>query len=95
MSGFSGGDDRTHVMLSSKIFRKVLIKNSSSGNCQVEFLKFSLKDVYDSRLSHRRTSGNGRGGAAAPQILGNSDFLGSKRKFGHSQFLKTFELELH
>ena len=28
--------------------------------------------------------------AAAPQILGNSDFLGSKRKFGQSQVLKTF-----
>ena len=28
-------------------------------------------------------------GAAAPQILGNSDFLGSTRKFAQSQFLKT------
>ena len=28
--------------------------------------------------------------AAAPQIVGNSDFLGSKRKFGQSQFLQTF-----
>ena len=27
--------------------------------------------------------------AAAPQILGNPDFLGSTRKFGQSQFLKT------
>ena len=27
-------------------------------------------------------------GAEAPQILRNSDFLGSKRKFGQSQFLK-------
>ena len=32
----------------------------------------------------------GARGAAAPQILGNSDFLGSERKFGQSQFLKTF-----
>ena len=36
----------------------------------------------------------GTGGARAaaappPQILGNSDFLGSTRKFGQSQFLKT------
>ena len=31
----------------------------------------------------------GTRGAAAPQILGNSDFLGSERKFGQSQFLKT------
>ena len=29
-------------------------------------------------------------GAAAPQVLGDSDFLGSKRKFGQSQVLKTF-----
>ena len=34
--------------------------------------------------------GGGARGAAAPQILGNSDFLGSKKKFGQSQFLKTF-----
>ena len=26
------------------------------------------------------------------QILGNSDFLGGKRKFGQSQFLKTFHV---
>ena len=32
----------------------------------------------------------GRGGLQPPQILGNSDFLGSKRKFGQSYFLKTF-----
>ena len=31
----------------------------------------------------------GRGGLQPPQILGNSDFLGSTRKFGQSQFLKT------
>ena len=31
----------------------------------------------------------GRGGPQPPQILGNSDFLGSERKFGQSQFLKT------
>ena len=31
----------------------------------------------------------GARGAAAPQSLGNSDFLGSTRKFGQSQFLKT------
>ena len=38
--------------------------------------------------------GGGGGGAPPPppppiQILGNSDFLGSTRKFGQSQFLKT------
>ena len=31
----------------------------------------------------------GRGGLQPPQILGNSVFLGSKRKFGQSQILKT------
>ena len=40
--------------------------------------------------SHRRTGRGGRGGLQPPQSLGNSDFLGSKRKFGQSQFLKTF-----
>ena len=37
--------------------------------------------------AHRRT---GRGGGQNAQSLGNSDFLGSKRKLGQSQFLKTF-----
>ena len=37
--------------------------------------------------SHGRTGG--RGGLQPPQILGNSDFLGSKRKFGQGLFLKT------
>ena len=49
---------------------------------------------------HRRTGRGGEGGGGGggggppppppPQILGNSDFLGSKRKFGQSQLLKTF-----
>ena len=39
---------------------------------------------------HRRTGRGGEGGLQPPQILGNSDFLGSKRKFGQSYFLKTF-----
>ena len=38
---------------------------------------------------HRRTGQGGEGGCSPPQILGNSDFLGSERKFGQSQFLKT------
>ena len=37
-----------------------------------------------------RAGGGGRGGLQPPQILGNSDFLDSKRKFGQSQVLKTF-----
>ena len=36
---------------------------------------------------HRRTGRGGEGGCSPPP---NSDFLGSKRKFGQSQFLKTF-----
>ena len=36
-----------HIMLSSKIFGKVHIRNNSLGNCQLKFLKFSLKDFYD------------------------------------------------
>ena len=38
---------------------------------------------------HRRTGPGGRGGLQPSQILGNSDFLGSTRKFWQSQFLKT------
>ena len=38
---------------------------------------------------HRRTGRGGRGGLQPPQNLGNSDILGSERKFGQSQFLKT------
>ena len=43
---------------------------------------------------HRRTGRGGEGGCSPPQILGNSDFLGSKRKFGQSQLLKTFHVFL-
>ena len=35
-----------------------------------------------------RNGPEGRGGLQRPQIFGNSDFLGSKRKFGQSQFFK-------
>ena len=35
-------------------------------------------------------AGEAREAAAPPQILGNWNFLGNKRKFGQSQFLKTF-----
>ena len=41
-------------------------------------------------FSHRRTGrGGGARGAAAPPDFGHSDFLGSERKFGQSQFLET------
>ena len=38
----------------------------------------SALEIYHQK--HRRT------GCSSPQILGNSDFLGSKRKFEQSQF---------
>ena len=41
-------------------------------------------------FDHRRTGrGRGRVGLQPPQILDNSDFLGSKRKFRQRQLLKT------
>ena len=52
---FSGYDGRSHIMLSSKIFRKVHIRNNSSGNCQLKFLKFSLEDFYDFKLTSWHT----------------------------------------
>ena len=48
----------------------------------------STLEIYHQK--HRRTGrgvgGGGVGGCSSPQILGNSDFLGSKRKFEQSQF---------
>ena len=38
---------------------------------------------------HRRTGWGGQGRLQSPQILGNSDFLGSTRKFEQSQYFKT------
>ena len=48
----------------------------------------NLQFILTKRVSirHRRTGRGGEGGCS----LGNSDFLGSKRKLGQSQFLKTF-----
>ena len=45
----------------------------------------SALEIYHQK--HRRTGreGGGGGGCSSPQILGNSDFLGSKRKFEQSQ----------
>ena len=42
------------------------------------------------KYRHRRTGQRGEVGLQPPQILENSDFLGSKNKLGQSQFLKTF-----
>ena len=53
---------------------------------------FQLKNQYSVTFIGVRAGGGGggRGGLQPSQILGNSDFLGSKRKLGQSQFLKTF-----
>ena len=52
-------------------------------------MRFMHDDRLYSVFKHRRTGQGGRGGLQPPQVLGNSDFLGSTRKFGQSQFLKT------
>ena len=53
----------------------------------VSFSFFFVSDLAEFRDIGVRAGG--RGGLQPPQILGNSDFLGSERKFGQSQFLKT------
>ena len=55
MYGFSSCDGRSHIIESSKIFRKVHIRNNSLGNCQLKFLKFSLKVFYDFSLTSWHT----------------------------------------
>ena len=47
-------------------------------------------DTLISLYAHRCTGREGEEGCSPPQVLGNSDFLGSKRKFGQTQVLKTF-----
>ena len=47
----------------------------------------ALKNRHHGRTG--RGGGGGEGGSSPPKILGNSDFLGSKRKFGQRMFLKT------
>ena len=49
-----------------------------------------MLQVTSQTLPYIGVQAGGRGGPQPPQILGNSDFLGSKRKFGQSHFLKTF-----
>ena len=51
---------------------------------------------YQFRSLHRRTGRGGEGGCSPPpQILGNSDFLGSERKFGQSQFFEFMTIGSH
>ena len=50
---------------------------------------FELYSRWVPLYKHRRTGQGGEGGCSPPQILGNLVFLGSTRKFGQSQFLKT------
>ena len=60
------------------------------NNSKEASFKLRLRTVFFLFFDHRRTGkggGLGRGGLQPPQILGNSDFLGSERKFGQSQLL--------
>ena len=46
--------------------------------------------ITSGSIGVRAGGGGGRGGLQRPQILGNSDFLGSETKFGQNQFFDTF-----
>ena len=55
-------------------------------------LSFLHKAISSSVIQgvHRRTGRGARGECSPPpQLLGNSDFLVSRRKFGQSQFLRS------
>ena len=55
-----------------------------------DFIEFKLSWLAIYNFSNIGVRAGGRGGLQPPQSLGNSDVLGSKRKFGQSQVLKTF-----
>ena len=65
------------------------------GQCHNRLIEFhTLLVQYHVFFSQFGSSAYGRGGGgegscSPPQILGNSVFWGSKRKFGQSQILKT------
>ena len=65
------------------------------GDAMLELIRMSSYMADGNPQEHLLPSfigvraGGGEGGLQPPQILGNSDFLGSERKFGQSQFLKT------
>ena len=78
----------------NKIYRSKTVQTvSAEGHPksaeELRLFDFFLKNNYTAIGNHRRTGRGGEGGCSPPQILGNSDFLGSWRKFGQSQFLKT------
>ena len=54
-------------------------------------LSFSHKAISSLVIqgAHKTYGPGGEGGMQPPQILGNSDFLVSKRKFGQNQFLRS------
>ena len=62
--------------------------------CQVVILvvNFAELGLKFSSCRHRRTGrGGGGGGCSPPKILGNLDFLGSKRNLGKANYLRCFQ----
>ena len=82
----------------SAILNILYLFNFSLQNVQISLLYLSsstnrqicLSNFLQLLLGIGVRAGEARGGCSPPQSLDNSDFLGSKRKFGQSQFLKTF-----
>ena len=64
----------------------------TSMQCKIKKECDKMSIVYDHKGNHkvggknRRTGRGGRGGLQPPQILGNSDFLGSERNLGKASF---------
>ena len=81
-----------HNVVYAKCLQTKILGLARSVNPILFSLSFNSTsiNISGSMNAHRRTGRGGRGGLQPPQILGNSDFLGSKRKFGQSHFLKTF-----
>ena len=67
-----------------------LLLFSGSPARKVYYTTYKFQTVIAVSWKHRRTGWGGRGGLQPPQILGNSNFLGSERKFGQNQFFNTF-----
>ena len=62
-----------------------------------EYTKLATKSetiIYKLIVNIGVRAGVARGTAAPPKVLGNSDFLGSKRKFGQSQFSRRLHIYL-